>query len=294
MNQRPNQFLTLLVCLVITCAAPTLAIKSFFPHVRLGGVDPFGLFIILGFCGLWLKQPRPITWRAFLTIVGLALVVGPSLFPIRHISLVIGGAGLWLLLFVFMGWALPRALRHGPMGLLLAFFLLYPLIGYFGATLLFLAAGGNISFHAILNENPVDWSAGALLLAIVPLCVLLLPERLRAKLPFEHQPAKVRGLVLVVSTLIALAATTADLYIQHLFHGPLASMQHDQLAAILVLFSMGIASLYCFTARSVWQYGLANLFNPGTWRPAATTVIRALRAEPKSPPDEGRHDRLPV
>ncbi len=301
-NPDPSHLLTWLAMIVIAIGAPVLLIeiilglapvRKAFPHLPQGdGIDMLGLVIILGLCSGWLKAERPLTWPTFLAITGSMTMLIGSIFPLGGASLAIGGAGLWILLLALLKWEISRASKNRPGRYLGAFLLLYVNNAYFLAASVFVANSGSLPFHAVFGENPWLWIASLVLLLPVPLCLFMLPERLHhAKPPTDKEHAsEQRAFTVAAYTVIAVAAMAGDLFLQHFFRGPLASLDPDRLAATLIGVILTLAPLYAAIVGSVMRYGLDDLINPaiwlGRWLRLAAEHIKVLR-NPQGEPGPG-------
>jgi hypothetical protein len=120
-------------------------------------------------------------------------------------------------------------------------------------------------------------AAGACLLGI-PGLLIIYPQQLRRRLPWDRATELSRTLLPAWLAAAAAVITWAYVLLLHLAGGPLASTS----VPVLLVAGFGVATLlvplYQFLARSCWQYGSDAVFDPVRWRAAVVRVYREINA----------------
>jgi hypothetical protein len=136
--------------------------------------------------------------------------------------------------------------------------------------LLFLATQGTAlpqgALSAHVNFNGWMPSLESLVLAYGLLYALLLsPEIIRRKLPFEDASEQVVRWVPATLALGAAIVTGSYLLCLHFFNEPLARLSLGPLTASIVAVMALLTPFYQLIARACWRYGLADLLDPTAW-----------------------------
>lgn len=237
-------------------------------------------------------------WKQFLTrpgrvaLAGLVVIVAGALigsFAVKGAGDVIAACGVWMLLLaalIYLLNAIGRALPDGT-GIAArvtvdAVVLLF--LAFFQLLVAAIATSANPSVIAAVATNQgakgpggsVTSAVGLACLFAIPLLLVVAPERLRRKRPWNHASELAR--TLMPSWLAASAALLTGLYAlaEHFFGGPLAG---PSLWVVLVG-GLAVAALlapaYQFVARSCWQYGIEVVLDPERWRDTRRKVWREL------------------
>jgi hypothetical protein len=243
----------------------------------------------------------PLAWRLLrLVIAGFLLLAAGwlmAIFPATRVpGTVIAVMTRWILVTVLVVLAVSLTIhtlgqnRDGPL----------PDLNNL-ANLAFMLGIG-FSWGLVLLANPTDTPAPgghiksllpALEVFVLTWCLfyvlVLAPEIIHRKLPFEHASEQAVRLVPAVLAVSAAMVTGVYLLGLHFFNEPLAKISPGVLAAAIVAVVALLMPLYQLIVRACWRYGLANLLNPKAWwftRGQVMDEIRNYQARAATQRDE--------
>lgn len=136
---------------------------------------------------------------------------------------------------------------------------------------------------AHVNTNGWMPSLESFALAYGLLYALLLgPEKIRRKLPFDKASEQVQRLMSAALALCAAIITGSYLLALHFFNEPLARIPLGPLAASIVAVMALLTPFYQLITRACWRYSFADLLDPTAWWAKwsdMTDEIRTFRAK---------------
>ena len=189
---------------------------------------------VIEYAGRWIWTLAGLALATSVTVQGLRRKPDdpPRLGPLTWQIWMLGIAAAWVLVFLAtQGTALPLRAR---------------------------------SAHVNINGWLPSLESFALAYGLVYV-LLLIPERIRRKLPFEDATKQTQRLVPAGLAFSAAIITGSYLLALHFFNEPLARVWQGPLAASIVAVLALLTPFYQLIARACWRYGFADLLDPTAW-----------------------------
>lgn len=269
--------------------------------ILLTGPSKPGLLILAMATLIWSALPlarwRRWTWPKRLTAVAAILFLmlaltefATGLFTQADQAYFAETAGwsIWALLYLaflsYLGASLSRITAPSVTWVLIILGIVFLYI--FPPLLAFLATNGNADFaHLVVQQFNVGirWPSFLLsclqylLLTSVPILLIVLPETLRRRLSGVQTPTTVETLLLSQLTIGATLATGLYAITLHFAKGPLEKLGVDQLVFAAIAVVVLVGPFYRYIVTACWKHGIADVFNPRSWRAKQDEQVKFLR-----------------